>query len=1161
MKTSKANRTLLKRISLLPLILLITSSVYQDDRKDTPDPDVQKELQSFKVAEGFEVTLFAAEPLVAKPIQMNWDADGRLWVVSSTAYPHLKTGEEANDKIFVLEDTDGDGKADKSTIFAEGLITPTGILPGDGGVYVANSTEILHFADTDGDGKADKRRRILNGFGTADTHHLIHTFRWGPEGHLYFNQSIYIYSHVETPFGIKRLEGGGVWQLNTKNLDMNVYARGLINPWGLQFDRWGQSFLTDGAGGEGINYAFPGATFVTAPGAARIIRGLNPGQPKHSGLDVVSGRHLPESWQGSLITNDFRANRINRFKLEEQGSGYASKQVEDLLWTNHVAFRPVDISVGPDGAIYVADWYNPIIQHGEVDFHDPRRDQQHGRIWRIVAKNRPLVKKTQLTKATINELLETLKLPEDWTRAQAKQVLKSRGAKEVVPVLQKWVQDLDKNDAEYEHHLLEALWVYQTLDVVNEPLLLSLLNAKNHKARAAALRALEFWHSKLTNPAALLTKAVADSHPQVRLEAVIGLRGVKTPEAARTALSVLDEPMDEFLDFALWQTVRELEVFWAARLKTTPDFFGSSKKTVFVLKSVNSPEAISQLAQLYQKDQVPDEYQKEVLASLAKFGKAAELTMLFDKAVQGNTSKNKGVAAQLSALEEAARRGVKPTSDLKQIGNFIENEDEVVATTAIRLMGLWQLNELNNTLVNLAEKGDKNSRKAALNALGFMKNDQARRLLMDMTSGKNAVDLRLEATSQLVLVDANEAARIGADLLRTLPPQADVSELFQAFLANKQGTNALAEEINTRKIPENRAIIGRQILQRSVPYNRRNSEEVKLLTKAIEASGGVLPTEKMPQELNDKDISSLAKTIAETADPVKGERIFRKSALACLTCHAIGGAGGRIGPDLSSLGTSSPVETIIRSVLYPNVSIKEGYELQRIVKKDKNEMMGYIVSNGNAEIIIRDVTGQEVSIPKSQINLIEKVSGSLMPAGLTAGLDKEEFRDLIGFLSKMGESGKFRVPTTRYVRRWNIISSDKDLAKKIVNEGIGYVVKNNAKLSFEPAYSKVAGDLPLDELPILEVGTNKKYTVVKFEIEVVSKGTVNFAFNSTTGMSAWVGGKPLKLNDNGGAVDLPQGVHSFTLALDRDLAKEKSLTIQLLDTENSSAQTRLIMGR
>ncbi|QMW01591.1 PVC-type heme-binding CxxCH protein [Spirosoma foliorum] len=1150
-----------RRLIIIPAVLLITSSANQESGKDNPDPDVKRELESFKVADGFEVTLFAAEPLVAKPIQMNWDADGRLWVVSSTAYPHLKTGEQANDKIFVLEDTDGDGKADKSTIFAEGLITPTGILPGDGGVYVANSTEILHFADTDGDGKADKKRRILNGFGTADTHHLIHTFRWGPEGLLYFNQSIYIYSHVETPSGIKRLEGGGVWQLNPKHLELDIYAKGLVNPWGLQFDRWGQSFLTDGAGFEGINYAFPGATFLTSPGAARILRGLNPGQPKHSGLDVISGRHLPESWQGSVITNDFRANRINRFKLEEQGSGYASKQAEDLLWTDHVAFRPVDINVGPDGAIYVADWYNPIIQHGEVDFHDPRRDHEHGRIWRIVAKNRPLVKKPQLTKASITELLDALKLPEDWTRLQAKQVLKARGAKEVIPALEKWVQNLDKKDAYYEHNLLEALWLYQTLEVVNESLLRQLLTAENHKARAAALRALELWYPKLSNVPPLLTKAVADKHPQVRLEAVIALRKVKTAEAARTALTVLDNPMDEFLDFALWQTVRELEPQWMARLKTDPTFLGNTNKTVFALKSVNNPTAVAQLAQLYQKDQVPEEYQKDVLSAIAKFGTAADLTIIFDKAIQDNSSQPKRVAAQLGALEDAARRNVKPTSNLNQIAGFVDNEDDGIATNAIRLIGLWKLDEQNGTLVNLAQKADKNRRKVALGALAALDTDQSRKALIDMTGAKNSPDLRLAATSQFVSVNTTEAARIGGDLLRTLPAQLDVSELFQAFLTNKQGAKALSEELSARKIPENRAKEGRQIMQRQVPYNRRNDESVKLLAQALEASGGVLPVEKMPQELTSQEISSLAKTVKETADPVKGELVFRKSALACLTCHAIGGAGGRIGPDLSSLGTSSPAETIIRSILYPNLSIKEGFELQRVVKKDGSELMGYLIGNGNAEVVIRDVSGGEVAIPKSQVGSIEKVPGSLMPSGLTASLDKEEFANLVGFLSKLGESGKFRVPTARFVRRWNTTSGSKELARKIGSDGLGYLVKDNTKITWQPAYSKVSGDLPLDELPILDANVGKRYSFVRFDIEVVSKGNVNLAMNSTAGVSVWVGQKPLKLTDRGVVADFAQGIHAITVAIDRTVQKEGSLNIQLLDAETSPAQTRLVIGR
>jgi putative heme-binding domain-containing protein len=1155
-----AYKKLIYPILIVPTMLLFTASVNQNDRKENPDPSVQKELESFKIADGFEVSLWAAEPLVVKPIQMNWDADGRLWVVSSTAYPHVKTGETANDKIFVIEDTDGDGKADKSTIFAEGLLTPTGILPGDGGVYVANSTEILHFMDTDGDGKADKRRKVLTGFGTADTHHLIHTFRWGPEGSMYFNQSIYIFSHVETPFGIRRLEGGGVWELRTNNLKLDVYAKGLVNPWGLQFDKWGQSFLTDGAGGEGINYAFPGATFVTSPGAERIIRGLNPGQPKHSGLEVISGRHLPESWLGSVITNDFRANRINRFKLEEQGSGYASKQTEDLMWTNHVAFRPVDINLGPDGAIYVADWYNPIIQHGEVDFYDPRRDQEHGRIWKIVAKNRPLLKTPKLSKAPVTELLAALTLPEDWTRSQAKQVLKDRGAAEVIPALEKWVSALDKADKNYEHNLLEALWVYQSLDKVNEPLLLTLLNAKTHNARAAALRALHLWNDKISNVPALLTKASADAHPQVRLEAVIALRKTQTPEAAKTALSVLDQPMDEFLDYALWQTVRELEPQWTKRLKIEPDFLGSPKKTVFALKSVNTADAVSQLIALYQKDQIPEEYQRDVINSIARNGNAGDLNAVFGMAVKGNAANGKGVAAQLTALETAARqRNVTPNKDLNRIAGFIQNDDDNIATSAIRLIGLWKLNNLSGKLVELTKTGDKNVKKAALFSLASIDKGNAEKVLTDIITGKNADDLKILAAAQLVSVNVATASKVGVDLLSTLPPQTDASELFQAFFTTRDGIGSLAKALTDKKIPTEIAKEARKAVQTKVRSGRQKDNDVMELKKALEASGGTLPVERMPQQLSDTEIASIAKEIQTTANPARGEMIYRNT--SCFTCHAVGGAGGLIGPDLSSLGTSSPAETIIRSILYPAISIKEGYELQRIAKKDGSEMMGYLVSIGSSEIVMRDVTGLEVAVPKSQIQGMEKIPGSLMPAGLTAGLDKQEFVDLIGFLSKLGESGPYRVPNTRFVRRWETVDVTPALAKKIGTEGVGYVVKPNVKIPFQPVYSKVAGDIPVEELPVAELGAGKRFSFVRFEIEVLTKGSVNLGIPSTTGITAWDGQKPLKLSEKGIAAELSQGVHTITLAVDRSAYKGSSLGVQLIEGEGTTAQTRLRMGR
>lgn len=1143
---------------ILPVLLLTTSSVRQYDRKEYPDQDPKKELESFKIAEGFEVTLFASEPLVAKPIQMNWDADGRLWVISSTAYPHLKTGEEANDKVFILEDTDGDGVADKSTVFAEGLLTPTGILPGDGGVYVANSTEILHLKDTDGDGKADTRKKILDGFGTADTHHLIHTFRWGPEGRLYFNQSIYIHSHVETPWGIRRLEGGGVWKLQPHTLELDVYAKGLVNPWGLRFDQYGQSFLTDGAGGEGINYAFPGATFLTAPGAERIIRGLNPGQPKHSGLDIVSGRHLPESWSGSLITNDFRANRVNRFQLEEQGSGYASRQMPDLLWTDHVAFRPVDITVGPDGAIYIADWYNPIIQHGEVDFHDPRRDQERGRIWRIAAKNRPLTQRPKLSGAPVGELLEALKAPEEWTRSQARQVLKERGAQNVLPSLQNWVNKLDPQSPEYERLKLEALWVFQAIDSFNGPLLESLLEAKGHQVRAAALRALQIWHKKLPDLPARLQKAVNDPHPQVRLEAVIALRDLGNTAAARTALSVLDHPMDEFLDFALWQTIRELEPEWIKDLKGNPTLFGDPAKASYALKSAASPDAITSLTQIYKSGQVPQKYQKDALSAIAKRGQQQDMNDILDAALLTYAQKKGDISPELAALEDAAlKRKVFVSKNPERIREVITGGDETSSIAAIKLAGALRLNSVSTELNSLVSHPNRNYSRAAVSALTSIHAEKSESLLKELAGEKNPMDLRLIAVSQLASVNAPEAARIGVSLLGKIADPGQALEIFTAFISDRRRTAALAEELITTRIPEPVALAARQNLQRSVPWNRRNGDDIKLLIQGLEASGGVLPKERMPQDLDAGQIKSLAAEAANNGNAAAGELVFRKPELACLTCHAIGGAGGLIGPDLSSLGTSSPAETIIKSIIYPTESIKEGYELQRVARKDGSELMGYLVSDRPGEIVMRDVSGLEVAIPKDHIRVREKIPGSLMPPGLTSALDKQEFLDLVAFLSKLGESGSFRVPTQRFVRRWETLSGGEDDVKKIRKEGIQIVASNN-KLGFQPNYSTVSGALPISELPLLETGIDKRYSFARFQVEVLTPGQVSFSFNDPSGITAWADGKPLPLSSNQAGATLSQGLHHITLAVDRNARKQGPLQVQLME---GGAQTRLIMGR
>jgi glucose/arabinose dehydrogenase len=587
---------------LLTAIGLTGEVSAQRNLTDIPSPDPEIERQSFIVADGFEVNLFAADPQIAKPIQMNFDPEGRLWIASSEIYPHIKPGEKANDRILVVEDADGDGVAEKTSVFADGLLIPTAVVPGDGGVYVGASTELLHFKDTDGDGKADQERVVLSGFGTEDTHHILHTLRWGPGGLLYFNQSIYIHTHIETPWGVKRLNAGGIWQFRPESMQLDVFARGWVNTWGHHFDEFGQSFVTDGAGGEGINYTIPGAAYPTAQGVPRIFHGLNPGSPKYCGIEIVSGRHLPEDWQGNVLTNDFRGNRVCRFVLSEDGAGYAAREQVELIRTKHIAFRPIDIKMGPDGAIYIADWYNPIIQHGEVDFRDERRDHVHGRIWRVTYKGNRPVQRPQLREASVRELLGRLSDPEMWTRENAKRVLKERGRDSVLATLNEWAAQIDATD---ERRRLEALWVYQALDEPNVELLSSLLVAKDGRVRAAAVRVLKHWRSRVPDAVERLAGLAVDEHPRVRLEAVRVLADVRSAEAVDAALAALHRPVDQFLDYALWLTAWETRDAWLPLVEQGKfDFGGDATKATFALMAVGSPSVVPRLVDLLKTDEL-----------------------------------------------------------------------------------------------------------------------------------------------------------------------------------------------------------------------------------------------------------------------------------------------------------------------------------------------------------------------------------------------------------------------------------------------------------------------------------------------------------------------------------------------------------------------------
>jgi glucose/arabinose dehydrogenase len=630
-------------------------------------------LPTFEMAEGLEATLYAEDPELAKPIQMNFDTEGRLWVASSSVYPQIQPGQTANDKIVVLEDTNHDGKVDKAHVFAEGLLIPTGVIPGDGGCYVANSTELLFFKDTDGDGKADSRRVVLSGFGTEDTHHILHTLRWGFDGQLYFNQSIYIHSHIETPHGVMRLNSGGIWNFRPETGELGIHMKGLVNCWGHHYDKFGQSFATDGAsGGEGIEWVVPQGMYFTYAGARRVLHSISPGNyPKFASLEMIESEHFPSDWMGTLVTCDFRAHRVVRFSLNENGSSYITKELPDVMRTTNVTFRPIDVKVGPDGALYIADWSNPIIQHGEVDFRDPRRDHEHGRIWRVTAKGRPLLKDPALTKSTIADTFDQLLSPNNYVRERARRILTEK-RHAIMGDLQRWTAKQTTEQAQ-----LEALWIYQSIDVANAALLEKLLNAKDYHIRAAAVRVLSFWRDRLNNPTDLLARLVMDEHPRVRMEAMRALAKIPTAKSAELVLAATEKPMDEFLEYAAWLSVNDLAEPWIAAIKSG-DWkpAGREKQLAYGLTSLTPEMAAAVLPTVLPQGVLPND--GPWIDLIGKAGSPAELTRLFNQVLANGFSEAATARAYASLGDAARTRNIRPTANLSEIEKPIQYSPEKV---------------------------------------------------------------------------------------------------------------------------------------------------------------------------------------------------------------------------------------------------------------------------------------------------------------------------------------------------------------------------------------------------------------------------------------------------------------------------------------------------
>ena len=1125
-------------IASFALLLVSSSAFAQRNLTEIPSTDPEVERASFQVAEGFEVNLYAADPRIAKPIQMNFDPQGRLWIASSEVYPQIEPGQKANDKILILEDTDRDGKSDKTTIFADGLLIPTGVEPGDGGAYVANSTELLHFSDSDGDGKADRRRVVLSGFGTEDTHHILHTLRWGYDGCLYMNQSIYIHSHFETPSGVKRLNAGGVWRFRPETMDLEVFDYGLVNSWGHHFDRFGQHFQTDGAGGEGINYAIPGAYYFTTAYPAKLLRGLNPGSPKHCGLEVVDGRHLPDDWQGSLLTNDFRGNRVCRFVLSDAGSGYVSREQGEVVKTRHVAFRPIDIKMGPDGAIYIADWYNPIIQHGEVDFRDPRRDHTHGRIWRVTAKGRKLAPWPTLVGAPVRDLLNELKSPEGWTRQQARRVLNERGKSEVLPELAKLAAEIKGDDTAADRSRLEALWMYVGLDEVEPKLLDAVLKAKTPEVRAAGARVVSHWHGRLNNAETLMKPAVADAHPRVRLEAARTLGAIGTASAAIMAMSARDKETDTFLDYGVYLTARETAKKWVPVWNDASKKleFATPEATLFAASSAENPEVVKGLLARIKDGRLSGK-SAEGLQLVASLGKPDDLSTIFETAVQ----KPADSAAWVGALITAAQtRQMRPGGDLNRLRALIDSSNVEVASASARLAGLWKLDSVRGSLVALASSGQTNPafRKSCIEAIGRLGGVESVAALNQILTSADDAAMRSEALSALISASPQSAGQTIAKSMADGSNRAELTSIMERLVQSKPAVEALLAAAGPLKLNADSARLALRVARSG---GRKDLEPLAKLLEKSAQSGPALP---IPTTL--EAMKTLVDEVRQLGDPARGELVFRRPELNCFKCHGIGVAGGLVGPNLQSLGASSQPDYIIDSIMQPAKAVKEGYNAVVVAMNDGRILTGIPIGQSPSELIIRDAEGKELKLPKAQIE-DQKPTGSLMPAGLIDSLTRQELLDLFRFLIELGKVGPYSLPKERLIRHYEILAANQNARTGLARISHGGIARGDQPgLQWQPVYATVSGSLRKSDLPVITATARASSGFARFALNVQTEGTVDLKLSSTKGLQVWLDGVSVA---PAGTVKLnvKPGKHLVTLAVDPETGDEQ-LQVQILDS-------------